>query len=90
METKIDYEVCNIVATGNVGFTLNLNHLALKLEKTVYEPERFSGLIYKLVEPKTTFILFKKGKFVCLGAKTNKEIEDSISILFKNLEKFKK
>jgi len=48
----------NIVASGSVGFPLNLNVLAMKLENTEYEPEQFPGLVYKLDEAKATFLLF--------------------------------
>src|SRR3989338_8345907 len=43
--------VQNIVASGSVNLTLNLNLLALELENTEYEPEQFPGLVYKLDKP---------------------------------------
>jgi TATA-box binding protein (TBP) (component of TFIID and TFIIIB) len=34
-----------------------------------YEPELFPGLIYKLVEPKLTLLIFVSGKIVLCGAR---------------------
>src|SRR3990167_5027282 len=56
--------VQNIVASGSINLSLNLNILALQLENTEYEPEQFPGLVYKLVEPTATFLLFSNGKLV--------------------------
>ena len=35
---------------------------------STYEPEMFSGLIYKLKEPKCVFLIFNSGKVVITGA----------------------
>ena len=84
---KIKYTIQNIVATGEFGFNLNLNLLALELKNTEYEPQQFSGLVYRLIEPKATFLLFSNGKFVCTGIKNKKDIEDSILQLQKDIKK---
>jgi transcription initiation factor TFIID TATA-box-binding protein len=60
--------VQNIVASGELNLKLNLNTLALTLENTEYEPEQFPGLVYKLIEPNATFLLFSNGKLVCTGS----------------------
>jgi transcription initiation factor TFIID TATA-box-binding protein len=75
--------VQNIVASGNINIPLNLNYLALALENTEYEPEQFPGLVYKLVEPNATFLLFSNGKLVCTGTKNNQQLEDSMDELIK-------
>lgn len=78
--------VQNIVASGNINMMLNLNYLALELENTEYEPEQFPGLVYKLVEPNATFLLFSNGKLVCTGTKNNQQLEDSMNQLIKTLK----
>ena len=76
--------VQNIVASGSIDMTLNLNLLALQLENTEYEPEQFPGLVYKLVEPTATFLLFSNGKLVCTGTKNRQQLEESMRQLIKN------
>ena len=75
--------VQNIVASGSINMNLNLNYLALELENTEYEPEQFPGLVYKLVEPTATFLLFSNGKLVCTGTKNRAQLEDSMKQLQK-------
>jgi transcription initiation factor TFIID TATA-box-binding protein len=78
--------VQNIVASGSIKLNLNLNYLALELENTEYEPEQFPGLVYKLVEPTATFLLFSNGKLVCTGTKNKNQLEDSMKQLNKNIK----
>ena len=80
----------NIVASGSVGFDLNLNVLAMKLENTEYEPEQFPGLVYKLDEAKATFLLFSNGKIVCTGTKSEEEVYSALDMLIDNLKKVMK
>jgi transcription initiation factor TFIID TATA-box-binding protein len=78
--------VQNIVASGSIDIKLNLNYLALALENTEYEPEQFPGLVYKLIEPNATFLLFSNGKLVCTGTKNKQQLDDSMVILNKNIK----
>lgn len=77
--------VQNIVASGSIDLSLNLNLLALQLENTEYEPEQFPGLVYKLDEPTATFLLFSNGKLVCTGTKNKQQLEESMEKLNKNI-----
>jgi len=82
--------VQNIVASGSININLNLNLLALELENTEYEPEQFPGLVYKLVEPNATFLLFSNGKLVCTGTKNRLQLEDSMKQLNKKIKEVSK
>lgn len=63
----------NIVSTADFKCCLNLKQIALQTQNSSYNPKRFSGLIMRLKEPKTTALLFSTGKIVCLGAKTEEQ-----------------
>ena len=78
--------VQNIVASGTINLKLNLNFLAVEMENTEYEPEQFPGLVYKLIEPNATFLLFSNGKLVCTGTKNRKQLEFSMTLLLKNVK----
>ena len=84
---KADIEIQNMVASGSVGAKLNLNEIVFKFENTEYEPEQFPGLVYKLPDSHITFLLFGTGKIVITGAKSEKEIEESVYILRDQLKK---
>lgn len=42
---------------------------ARKEDKVQYEPEVFPGLVYRMKDPKVTFLVFVSGKIVITGAK---------------------
>ncbi len=65
--------VQNIVASGNLHTPIDLNMAAVVMENAMYEPEVFPGLIYRMQDPKTVFLIFSTGRIVCTGGK-NKEI----------------
>ncbi len=84
--TKPKITVQNIVASGTIDLKLNLNFLALEMQNTEYEPEQFPGLVYKLMEPNATFLLFSNGKLVCTGTKNKEQLEESMTLLLKNVK----
>jgi len=84
--TKPKITVQNIVASGTINLKLNLNYLAIEMENTEYEPEQFPGLVYKLIEPNATFLLFSNGKLVCTGTKNKQQLEYSMAQLLKNVK----
>jgi len=71
-------KVENVVSSGGFGLPLNLDLISLTLDRTIYEPEVFPGLIYKVAEPKVCFLLFSSGKIICTGAKNNKDIVTAV------------
>jgi transcription initiation factor TFIID TATA-box-binding protein len=81
---KPKIKVQNIVASGAINLALNLNVLALQLENTEYEPEQFPGLVYKLIKPNATFLLFSNGKLVCTGTKNRKQLDEAMKQLTAN------
>jgi len=89
IKIKPEIKIQNIVASGHIGFPLNLNLYAMKLENTEYEPEQFPGLVYKLAEAKATFLLFSNGKVVCTGTKNETEVYAALEKLITNLKKIK-
>lgn len=73
--------VQNIVASGNLHFPVNLNDAALELENAMYEPEVFPGLIYRMGDPKTVFLIFSTGKIVCTGGRNENIVKEAVSKL---------
>ena len=63
----------NIVSTADLGCNLKLREIALQAKNAEYNPKRFSAVIMKIKEPRTTALIFSSGKIVCLGAKTEEE-----------------
>lgn len=74
---KPEITVQNIVASASLGAELNLELAAMKLENTLYEPEQFPGLIYRMKDPKVVILLFGSGKLVITGAKFEHQIPEA-------------
>jgi transcription initiation factor TFIID TATA-box-binding protein len=68
----------NIVASGDLHTNIDLNMAAIIMEYVMYEPEVFPGLIYRMQEPKTVFLIFSTGKIVCTGAKNKGVIREAV------------
>jgi transcription initiation factor TFIID TATA-box-binding protein len=81
-----DLKVQNIVATTSLGKPVSLTKLARTQSNTEYNPEQFPGLVYKLVDPTATFLLFSNGKLVCTGTKNKEQLEESMRQLNKNIK----
>jgi transcription initiation factor TFIID TATA-box-binding protein len=74
---KIDirFKIENIVASANLGIELDLYSIAQKVKDVEYEPEQFPGAILKLKDPRASLLLFKNGKIICTGSKSEKEVK---------------
>eukprot|EP01139_Manchomonas_bermudensis_P010228 Amastigsp_a340097_2036.p1 type:complete len:199 gc:universal Amastigsp_a340097_2036:88-684(+) len=60
----------NIVSTVSLNCTLELKTIALRARNAEYNPKRFSAVIMRIREPKTTALIFSSGKMVVTGAKS--------------------
>lgn len=68
----------NIVASGDLHTNIDLNMAAIVMEYAMYEPEVFPGLIYRMQDPKTVFLIFSTGRIVCTGAKKKEIVRDAV------------
>ena len=80
-------QVVNMVASVSLGGRIDLEKSTYTLGRTMYEPEQFPGLIYRMDEPKVVILLFTSGKLVCTGAKTEEEVYESVKKLHNRLER---
>ncbi len=86
MISKPELKIQNIVASVSLGGMIDLEKAAYTLGKTMYEPEQFPGLIYRMDEPKVVILLFASGKLVCTGAKKEQDVHDAVYKLHGILE----
>jgi transcription initiation factor TFIID TATA-box-binding protein len=84
--SKPELKIQNIVASVSLGGKVDLEKAVGKLGKTMYEPEQFPGLIYRMDEPKVVILIFASGNLVCTGAKKEQDVYDAVHKLHANLE----
>jgi transcription initiation factor TFIID TATA-box-binding protein len=83
---KPEIQVQNIVAAAGLGGHIDLEKTTYSLKRTMYEPEQFPGLIYRMDDPKVVILIFASGKLVCTGAKKEAEVPRAITKLKETLE----
>lgn len=76
----------NIVASMALSDHFDLNHISSSLENADYDKDKFPGLVYRIKNPKTAFLVFSSGKANCTGAKSIKDVDTAIEILSNDLE----
>jgi transcription initiation factor TFIID TATA-box-binding protein len=84
--SKPELKVVNIVASASLGGRIDLEQAVSTLGKTMYEPEQFPGLIYRMDEPKVVILIFASGNLVCTGAKKEQDVYDAVHKLHGSLE----
>ena len=83
---KPEIQVQNIVASAGLGGRIDLEKTTYSLKRTMYEPEQFPGLVYRMDDPKVVILIFASGKLVCTGAKKEAEVPRAITKLQETLE----
>jgi len=83
---KPELKIQNIVASASLEGMIDLERSAYSLGRTMYEPEQFPGLIYRMDEPKVVILLFASGKLVCTGAKKEEDVYEAVNKLHQRLE----
>lgn len=84
--SKPELQIQNIVASASLCGLIDLEKAAYTLSRTMYEPEQFPGLIYRMEEPKVVILLFASGKLVCTGAKREEQVFVAVNQLHEMLE----
>jgi transcription initiation factor TFIID TATA-box-binding protein len=75
---KPQIKVENLVASGDLHTTIDLNKAVIFMESVMYEPEVFPGLIYHMKDPRAVFLIFSTGKIVCTGVKNEESVKAAI------------
>jgi len=83
---KPELKIVNMVASASLGGVIDLEKSAYDLGRTMYEPEQFPGLIYRMDEPKVVILLFSTGKLVCTGTRKEEDVYEAVDKLHKKLE----
>jgi transcription initiation factor TFIID TATA-box-binding protein len=68
-----------------------LKQIALKCRNAEYNPRRFAAVIMRMKDPqRTTALIFKTGKMVITGAKSEQQSEDAAKHYARAIEKVSK
>jgi transcription initiation factor TFIID TATA-box-binding protein len=84
--SKPETQIQNMVASVGLGGRVDLEKVTYSLKRTMYEPEQFPGLIYRMEDPKVVILIFSSGKLVCTGAKREGDVHRAVTTLQETLE----
>lgn len=77
-----------MVATADLNCRkLDLKKIAMNCRNAEYNPSRFPAVVMRIREPKTTALIFAKGKMVITGAKSEKGAMQAGKIFEKAIQK---
>tara|TARA_B100000214_G_C23973890_1_gene631712 strand:+ start:1772 stop:2461 length:690 start_codon:yes stop_codon:yes gene_type:complete len=81
-----NFEIQNVVASANAGFPIKLKDIADKFGLYVsFTPDLFPGLIFRSINPKLVFLIFRSGKIVITGARNVQDIKMTYESLYRNI-----
>ncbi|MEB3851659.1 MAG: TATA-box-binding protein [Desulfurococcales archaeon] len=83
---KPKIQIQNIVASANLHVNVDLEKAAFVLAGSMYEPDQFPGLIYRMDKPRVVLLIFSSGKMVITGAKKENEVHEAVHKIYKILK----
>jgi len=83
--TKLNIKVENVVANARIADELDLNYIESRLEDAAFTKKKFPGLVYRTKDPKSAFLIFRSGKLVCTGSKTEEGVRKVVDKLSADL-----
>ncbi|MFQ5573864.1 MAG: TATA-box-binding protein [Nitrosopumilaceae archaeon] len=86
-QTKPIISIENVVASASVDQRIDLNEVTEKFPDTEYHPEQFPGLVFRLKTPRTATLIFRTGKMVCTGAKSEDMAIKAVRTVVQKLRK---
>ena len=87
--TKPIISIENVVASATIDQKLDLNDITDKFPDVEWNPDTFPGAVFRLKNPKTATLLFRTGKMVCTGAKSEELARKAVAKVVKMLRKGK-
>jgi transcription initiation factor TFIID TATA-box-binding protein len=88
MSLRIKIE--NVVASASLNVPIKLEKIVSNLDSVEYEPEQFPGLVYRMDNPRVTFLLFGSGKIICTVGRSIEDVKKAVSKIDKRLKNLNK
>ena len=81
-------EIQNVVAVATLDQKLYLIPIMKAFASNVeYRPKRFPGLVFRMKRPKTATLIFRTGKMVCTGARSERQARSAVRKVIRELKK---
>jgi len=86
-QTKPIISIVNVVVSASIDQRLDLKDITKKFPDVEWNPNLFPGAVFRLKNPKTATLLFRTGKMVCTGAKSEELARKAVKTVVQKLRK---
>ena len=83
IKKKPDIRIENVVASASLEHGIDLQAVVKAFSTVEYRPEVFPGLVFHTKGPKTAILIFRTGKMVCTGGRSEKEARKALRKIVK-------
>ena len=83
MKRDFKIKIENVVASTQIGESIDLNKIAREIKDADYKPKQFPGLVLRTKEPKAAALIFRSGKVVCTGSKSVEDARRAVKQIVK-------
>ena len=87
LEKEPEITIENVVASASLDHGIDLEAVVKAFPAVEYRPDVFPGLVFRTKRPKTANLIFRTGKMVCTGAKSEKEARRALKRVVRKLKK---
>ena len=87
LEKEPIIKIENVVASASLEQGIDLQAIVETFPIVEYRPKVFPGLVFRTKKPRTANLIFRTGKMVCTGAKSEKEAIRAIKKIVGKLKK---
>lgn len=77
----------NIVASGSIAETIDLEMISNTIENCELNKKRFPGAVFRIKDPKFAVLVFSSGKVVITGVKSHEDLARGLEILLDQMKK---
>ena len=88
-QSKPLISIVNVVASATIDQRLDLKDITKKFPDVEWNPDQFPGAVFRLKNPRTATLLFRTGKMVCTGAKSDELARKAVKTVVQKLRKGK-
>lgn len=81
-------DIVNTVYTIETGTPINLDEIAFTIPNCEYDPEQFTGLVYRPKGIKSVLLIFASGNMVCSGSKNIQDVREALKKFYHDVEKY--
>lgn len=87
LKKEPDINIENVVASASLEHGIDLQAMVKAFSTVEYRPTVFPGLVFRTKRPKTAVLIFRTGKMVCTGGRSEKEARKALRKIIRKMKR---